>query len=219
MKNAIYFLLIALAAFGAYYGFRAVTAPKYDEIVTTTIDPSQDPEQTEATDPTPLKLEFRDGEADMTPKARYKIAAKVCGRQRYRDGWVADVAPYDLCLSWGRLAIDDLKDKVKFSQDMRWYQYRVHTSSPFDIAYVAQHSANTHILYADGKLLRAVSRLSKGDIIEMTGYLVFISGKYKGREIKWESSLRRDDTGRGACEVFYITSLQKGDKLYGKVEK
>ena len=39
----------------------------------------------------------------------------------------------------------------------------------------------------------------------MTGELVVVSSQGRG---EWRSSLSRDDTGAGACELMYVDSLK-----------
>jgi hypothetical protein len=200
-------------------GFLFITAPDSRKIVADTIDPSVEPLQIPLEDFTPIEIAFEDGSATLIPQAKYTIAAKLCGRKRYRRPWQSLVAPYDLCLSWGRLATEELSGKVKFSQDMRWYQFLVKPGTSFDPKYVSAHSANTHLIYADKNLEKAAARLSKGDIVELTGYLINLKGKYKGYEVWWNSSMTREDTGNGACEVLYLTGLRKGNMLYQATQK
>jgi len=216
MKKAIGFLLfVIVGVIVLNYLIKAATAPKYSAIITEPINPSVDPIQITVEDMTPIPIKFKDGDAELTPKAKYKIAAKVCGTKRYSEPWHALVAPYDLCLAWGRLATENFKDKLKYSQDMRWYQFVIHRDAPVDVNYVSTHSANVHVIFSDMNLIKTVSRFDEGDIIEMNGYLVFLKGKYKGYEIWWNSSLTREDTGDGSCELFYIKSIRKGKYLYG----
>ena len=42
----------------------------------------------------------------------------------------------------------------------------------------------------------------------MEGYLVYIEAATpKGKTFTWNSSLSREDSGDGACEIFYVTKL------------
>jgi len=43
------------------------------------------------------------------------------------------------------------------------------------------------------------------ELVAMSGYLVAVSGP---GSYQWRSSLSRDDTGGGACEVMWITALE-----------
>jgi len=212
-------IIFTFTAFGLllliWIAYRAYTAPVYQKINAAPINPSIDPIQTLVPGAPTIPILFPEGEAQLTLLAEYRIAARICGKQGYSTPWASYVAPYDLCLAWGKLASDEIKGKVEFLQDTRWYTFRVEKHAPVDIAYVSSHSANTHVIHANDNLLKAVSRLNVGDIVEMNGYLVNVEGKYKGGKIWWRTSTRRDDTGGGSCEVFYLTSLRLGDRLYG----
>ena len=47
--------------------------------------------------------------------------------------------------------------------------------------------------------------LRRGEFVAMRGYLVNVGGP---DGFYWNTSLRRDDTGNGACEVFYVESVE-----------
>jgi len=44
------------------------------------------------------------------------------------------------------------------------------------------------------------------DLVSLEGYLVEIAGP---EGYHWRSSLSRDDTGGGACEVMWVTSVTR----------
>ena len=214
MNSKIKFILVLAAVVLIYFGFRFITGPEISKTDSKAIDPAVEPVQLNQENPETVDIMFKDGNAKITLAAEYKIAAKVCGIKKYRLPWLSFVAPYDLCLMWGKLATEDINEYVSFSQDMRWYQFSYRKDGPYNQSYVATHSANTHLLYATDNLQKAASRLSEGDVVEMEGYLVKIKGTYKGSEVWWNSSMTRDDTGKGACEVFYIKSLKLGKRVY-----
>ena len=70
---------------------------------------------------------------------------------------------------------------------------------------IETESANMHIIPADEQIEDALDNIVKGNIIELTGYLVFIEGKDGW---KWKSSLTRNDTGGGACEVIWVNDFK-----------
>lgn len=214
MKTLVYLAIFLVAIFALYYGYLFLTAPSYRSVVEGTIDPTQEPLQEMADDADPIPITFPDGEAILKPVATYIASVKIGGTKKYSSPWSSDVAKYDLLMLWGRLAAENLKGKIKFKQDMRWTQFMVKNGSGFEVGYVSSHSSNTHAIPANKNILKTISRLSKGTIVEMKGYLVALEGTYKGGKIWWNSSLKRDDTGAGACEVFYIESIRIGSRLY-----
>jgi hypothetical protein len=50
-----------------------------------------------------------------------------------------------------------------------------------------------------------VKRLRRGEFVAMRGYLVNVTGP---NGFSWNTSLRRDDTGNGACELFYVEAIE-----------
>ena len=69
---------------------------------------------------------------------------------------------------------------------------------------MVRHSSNTHVIPADRNLERAVRLLGSGDIAELAGELVRVEGRKDGRTLVWVSSLTREDTGDGSCELLYL---------------
>ena len=214
MKKAAILLGAPLTLILLYLFFRTITAPVSTPAIGPAYDPALQPEQIDSVDSPLVNSEFSEGTYALTPKATYRLSAKICGKQKYRRPWQSFVAPYDLCLAWGDLAVKDTSKWIRFSQDMRWYQFLVKRDAPWDVTYVSQHSANTHVIPATKNLAKAVSRLSKGDLVELTGDLVYLDGTWKGVKIWWHSSLKREDDGAGACEVLYLTTLRLKDRRY-----
>jgi len=148
------------------------------------------------------------------PKAEYKVYATVMGKKRYRWGWESKLAPYDLALVWNKLMLPENQKGIKYSQGNRWYYYRYNNDYPLSGSYIAEHSANNHIIPANDNLRKAIDRIRVMDNIYLEGYLVYIDGKVNNRKVWWKSSLSRNDSGDGACEVFYITKAILGDEVY-----
>ena len=66
------------------------------------------------------------------------------------------------------------------------------------------------ILFQKTKRLKnRLDEVYKGSLIEMKGYLVEIT---TADGWHWRSSLRRDDTAGGSCELFWVEELVIFDK-------
>jgi hypothetical protein len=65
-------------------------------------------------------------------------------------------------------------------------------------------ATNTHLIPADEAILRQLKRTAPGRVVKLQGYLVNAVGDDGYR---WNSSLTRDDTGAGACELIYVQSV------------
>ena len=85
---------------------------------------------------------------------------------------------------------------------------------PFPPATVVRSSSNTHIVPANGVVARAARRLAPGDVAELAGELVRIEGRNGGETVTWRSSLSREDTGDGSCELLYLRRLRVAGKVY-----
>ncbi len=140
----------------------------------------------------------------IRPLAALQMQARVLGIAWYPDGVGADIAPLDLALGWGPMSDEAVLSAFQISQSQRWYSLSA-PKSPISMYSAAQHSANMHIIPANQGLRERLRQLRVGDLLELSGWLVNVSGK------DWhiESSLTRDDRGAGACELVYLLSLEK----------
>ena len=141
----------------------------------------------------------------ITPLARYAVTAVVLSRDRYRNDREAALAPVDLALGWGPMSVASVINGLSISQSGRWYEYHWPGEPPLDPGLIATHSANTHCLPADAEVRRKLLEVKRHELVTMEGYLVEVNA---ADGYRWRSSLTRDDTGGGACEVFWITSLE-----------
>ncbi|MGD9580494.1 MAG: tetratricopeptide repeat protein [Vampirovibrionia bacterium] len=167
-----------------------------------------EPVQSNPGDKQPIILTGKDYNYTLTPKASYKVAALVKSKKHYNWDWNSNISPYDLLLLWGDLANPDIDNKINFSQSNRWYHSRYQIEEcPFERSYINNHAANTHIIPADENIKRSLDSLKAGQNIYMEGYLVYLDGTYQNKKVQWHSSLRRTDSGNGACEVLYLEKI------------
>lgn len=162
---------------------------------------SRDPEQ----DTSQLPPPFIHGDHTITPLARYALQAVVLGRERYRNDINADLAPVDLALGWGPMSAASAINGLRISQSGRWYEYRWGSEgAPLHPSDIARHSANTHCIPSSPEIRKKLLAVRRHDLVALGGYLVEVSGP---NGYRWRSSLTRDDTGGGACELVWIVSL------------
>jgi hypothetical protein len=177
------------------------------------IDVSQEPFQDNNIAVEPFILETNEARFKVTPLARYYIAARIVGIKEYFSDWNSLISPMDLALAWGGLAEPDYKRYIKYEQHDRWYFYRFN-NSPFDKQYITRHSANTHIIPATDNVMNGLYKLQVGQLVALDGYLVRVDAKYNGKSYWWQSSLTREDSGDGACEVMYVTQIAMNGAVY-----
>jgi hypothetical protein len=161
-------------------------------------DPQQDTQQL----PAPIKY----GDYTITPLARYALKAVVLSRSRYRYDASAELSPLDLALGWGSMSSASVINDLNISQSGRWYEYRWSSKGPpLEPDDIARHSANTHCLPSTPELRSKLLAVNRHELVALSGYLVAVSGP---NGFTWRSSLSRDDTGGGACEVMWITAFE-----------
>lgn len=150
------------------------------------------------------KLPWQKDDFSVIPLAEFKIKAKVLSRNNFSIGKESDISPLDLALGWGPMSNQAIIDMLDISQSNRWYKWKAKVL-PIPSREISTHSANMHIVPANDLLEEKFDEVYKGSLIEMTGYLVEIKGEKGWR---WKSSLRRDDTGGGACELVWVEDLK-----------
>lgn len=161
------------------------------------------PLQTDA--PTGMALPMIDA-TSLQPLAGFSIEARVLGREDYRMGREADISPTDLALGWGRMTDDAVISRLDISQGGRWYRYRWQGEPPIPVAEIVRSSANMHMIPADAAVAAALKRIEPGQRVRIDGWLVEAHGNDGWR---WRSSLTREDSGGGACELVYVCSISR----------
>ena len=136
--------------------------------------------------------------------AHFELKAKVLNKERYRYDRESDIAPYDLALGWGRMSDQAIVDKFDISQRSRWFFWEA-DSYPIPKKEIELSASNMHIIPATDDVMDELDDLIVGEIIYLKGYLV--SAMHPKDGWRWKSSLSRNDTGNGACEVVWVEKL------------
>lgn len=146
---------------------------------------------------------WRKGEVTIKPLARFALSARVLGRADYHWDELAALVPVDLALGWGRMSDSDVLENVHISQSGRFYFWWVR-QFPIPEREIIESSANMHLIAADDSIGRAIKRTRVGDVVTFDGYLVEADWP-SGR--KAVSSLTRNDTGAGSCEIVWVETF------------
>lgn len=136
--------------------------------------------------------------------AQYAVSGRVLSSTRYRLGRTAGLAPFDLALGWGRMTEPAVIKRLDISQGGRWYFWSYQGEPPLPPRQIETSSANVHLIPADATVARALGRASAGQTIALHGYLVELRASDGWQ---WRSSLSRDDTGDGSCELMYVQAV------------
>jgi hypothetical protein len=144
--------------------------------------------------------------ATLRPLAGFSVDARVLSRQDYRSGRESELSPTDLALGWGRMRDEAVLARLEISQSGRWYLYRWSDAPPIPVDEIVRSSANMHLIPASDDVARALDHVQRGDRVRMDGWLVEADAPDGWT---WRSSLSREDSGDGACEVVYVCSLAR----------
>ncbi len=206
--------IISLLTAASLSIFPACSKPTPSDVALGEIAASGEPEQIQARDRGPIVIDVKGGRFSLTPVAGYSMSAVVVGKEFYSDRWRSELAPIDLALVWGRLIEPEIEKYVKFSQSDRWYYFEYEDGFPLDASYILIHSSNNHIIPANRNILLAVKSIKRGEKITLTGFLVNAKGRYNDMDFWWNSSLTRNDSEDGSCELFYITAVRRREHVY-----
>ena len=138
----------------------------------------------------------------LTPRAEFRLQARVLGRERYWLDRGAKLAPLDLALGWGPMSDQAVLDRIDVSQGGRWYHLRWSLPAPLPESAIMDHSANMHIVPAEAWIESLLAGARVGEVVELDGLLVDVEG---AGGFRWATSLSRQDRGDGSCELFYVT--------------
>ena len=140
----------------------------------------------------------------LRPRARFELRARVLSREDYRWDAGADLAPVDLALGWGAMSDQAVLDRIEVSQGARWYRTRYDYPAPMADRDIIRQSGNMHMVPANAAVRARLKEIRRGDLVWLRGYLVDAD---HDSGFRWRTSLSREDTGDGACELFYIERI------------
>lgn len=145
------------------------------------------------------------GEFTLAPRAGYDITAKVLSKRQYRWDDLAAIAPWDFALGWGALSDKAVLRPIKVAQGDRFMFWHLY-DSPINIELVNRSSANVHLIPANSTILSEIAKIPKGAIIRLQGDLVDL---HFADQTMIPSSLTREDTGPGACEILFVREVSQ----------
>jgi len=140
----------------------------------------------------------------LKPRADIQIRARVLSREDYSWGDEADLSPVDLALGWDVMSDQAVLDRISIKQSGRWYYTRYELPAPIPDQAIIQNSGNMHMIPANDWVRKKLKKIRRGDIVQLRGQLVDIDGDSGWR---WRTSLSRNDTGGGSCEIVYLQDI------------
>ena len=144
------------------------------------------------------------GGVTLHTRAHFALTARVLSREDYHFDAGASLAPMDLALGWGRMSDSAVLARIDIGQSSRFYYWHV-DAFPIPRREIETSSANMHLIPADQGVRRAMDRVRQGELVHIEGYLVDAS---RSDGWRWRTSLSREDTGDGACELVFVEALE-----------
>ena len=138
--------------------------------------------------------------------AGFSVDARVLSRRDYGSDRPAQFSPLDLALGWGPMTDTTTLAQLNVRQSNRWYRYGWIGNPPLDPAVIIRNSANMHMIPSNDDINRALHAVQRDDRVRIDGWLV---EAHDGSGWNWRSSMTRDDTGEGACEVVYVCRVTR----------
>lgn len=162
----------------------------------------EEPQQSEPTS----RETITHGDYQLTPLADYDIEARVLSREDYSIDAGSSLSPIDLAVGWKRMSDTAVIDQLDLSQSARFLTYRWSSQPPIPQTEIDRSAANMHMIPADATLARQLGKIRQGAIVRLRGQLVEAK---RSDGFQWRSSLTRNDTGAGACELFLVDSIEQ----------
>jgi len=147
----------------------------------------------------------------LVPRATYVISGLVVSQHRGDALFNLDHKTdpgniRDVCVVWGESITNGSYRKVKFWSGE--FTCSFSWSGGLTPAFKPETASNNHLLPADPSIAGRIGAIHVGDQIRMKGLLVDYTVTRDGREIfTRRTSLVRNDTDNGACEILYVTEL------------
>jgi hypothetical protein len=143
----------------------------------------------------------------LKPLANFAASARLLSVAWYGHGRESELSPVDLGISWGAMSDSRNINALEWSHDSRFLSYRYDDRGPPIAQLVLNREiANLHVIPASQSVLKRIEALPAGSRVFVQGTLVRADasdGWY------WQSSLTRDDTGAGACELIWLTDVRQ----------
>ena len=141
---------------------------------------------------------------DVHGLASFEANARVLSTERYRSDRESELAPVDLALGWGPMSSNEVIDALSIGQYGRFYTWSSSSRPPIAPAEITRHSANMHMIPGDDGVRATLLRARRGNLVHLRGWLIEAKAPDGWH---WRSSLSRNDSGGGACEVVLVESL------------
>jgi hypothetical protein len=166
----------------------------------------QAPKQSATSEP-PFSIYYEGTTYSVKPLAKYDLYGLVVSHNNIES--IADLQhdatsldTKDLCVVWG----DNLRSNEFNKVDIHNASYTCFFRYEQGVKFHHNQLSNNHLIAGEQFIRDKIEEIGVGDQVHIKGLLV--SYQAPGWGSFWrQSSLTRDDTGNGACEVLYVKSI------------
>jgi len=138
----------------------------------------------------------------LTSKAFFSVRARVLLKDPYWFGRESDLSPLDLTVGWGLMSDQRVLEQFQMYRGHRRFWLQPETAyARLKSAEALRHAANIHLIPATAELEKQLKSVRRGNIVDLKGRLVNVQGDDGWT---WHTSLSREDTGDGACELMWV---------------
>ncbi|MEZ2902298.1 hypothetical protein ACBQ24_06035 [Acinetobacter terrestris] len=141
----------------------------------------------------------------MTNLQPYTGEFRVLSRENYNFGRESEISPVDFTLGWDKMADPAVYKQLSIRQSNRWYHWRYENAPPIPVREIETQSANTHLIPATKAIAKQLAQIDQDNLIYLKGQLVEVKSSDGWT---WRSSLSREDTGGGACELMLVEEVR-----------
>lgn len=141
----------------------------------------------------------------MTNLQPYTGEFRVLSKENYNFGRESEISPVDFALGWDKMADPEVYKQLSIRQSNRWYHWRYENAPPIPVREIEMQSANTHLIPASKLIAKQLKAIDQDDLIYLKGQLVEVKSSDGWT---WRSSLSREDTGGGACELMLVEEVR-----------
>lgn len=140
-------------------------------------------------------------------RAHFDVDARVLRKARYRFDGGAELAPVDVGVGWGPMSDSRIVDELEFSQMGRFLYWKPRDPARFPLApdEIVRNATQLHLIPASENIESRLKRLRPGQHVNISGWLVDVTGP---GNFSWRTSMSREDTGAGACEIVYVETIE-----------
>jgi hypothetical protein len=137
--------------------------------------------------------------------AQFDITGRLLSRKFYSSDEISDLTPIDFAVGWGPMSDQAVLDRITVWQTGRFFFWKYQNPPPISKEAITAHATNMHLIPSTAEVAVKLKKVRTGDLFRLRGLLVEAT---KPGLNPVRSSLTRTDTGKGACEVVWVESVE-----------